>query len=367
MIAGAWERARGQLWPVAQQGVACGLSWWVARILFDHHVPLFAPIATLVALNTQLGGRGTNAVRVVFGVVCGVLIGQAAYVLLGRTAGAVAVGCAVLVALLAALVLDGERVTMAQAGVSAVIAVASGQLAGIERIEDVLVGAAVALIFSQLLFPVHPLKLLRRAENAALRGLARLLRLGVRGHGGDPEEVLPLESRTLYQLLRDVDQARTDMVNVARRTPRWRLHRGSVQAMSKAALRLGMLGNSCLLLARLAAEPGPGTEGPLDAGIQELADVLETYAAAAPDAPARHRCVRSALAVAARFPAEADTRNGADTSNGASARQEAGTRAEAARLALGLSVRDLLVVVGVSEEEAERAVREHATDAPLHG
>ncbi|MGA5069293.1 FUSC family protein [Streptomyces exfoliatus] len=332
---------------MVQQAVACGLSWWVARILFDHHVPLFAPIATLVALNTQLGGRGTNAVRVVLGVVCGVLIGQAAYMTLGHTAGAVAVGCAVLLALLVALVLDGERVTMAQAGVSAVIAVASGQLAGIERIGDVLVGAAVALLFSQLLFPVHPLKLLRRAETAALQGLARLLRLGSTAHGSDPEEVLPLESRTLYQLLHDVDQARTDMVSVARRTPRWRLHRGSVQAMSTAALRLGMLGNSCLLLARLAAETGPESEGPLDAAIDELADVLTAYATAAPDAPSRRQCVRSALAVAARLPAGTETRN------------------ETARLAMELAVHDLLVVAGVSQKDAERAVRQRALDAPL--
>lgn len=347
ILAGTWQRTRGQLWPVAQQAVACGLSWWVARLLFDHHVPLFAPIATLVALNTQLGGRGTNAARVVLGVVCGVLIGQAAYTLIGHTAGAVAVGFAVLVALLAALVLDGERVTMAQAGVSAVIAVASGQMAGIERIQDVLVGAAVALLFSQMLFPVHPLKLLRRAETAALQGLARLLRLGSQVRGNDPEELLPAESHTLSQLLQDVDQARTDMVSVARRTPRWRLHRSSVQAMSKAALRLGLLGNSCLLLVRLAAESAPEAEEPLDAGVDDLAEVLETYAAAEPDAPARRRCVRSALAVAARFPAEP------------------GVHHEAERLALGLAVRDLLVVAGVPLTDAERAVREHARDAPL--
>ncbi|MFF7815439.1 FUSC family protein [Streptomyces sp. NPDC007945] len=347
ILAGTWQRTRGQLWPVAQQAVACGLSWWVARLLFDHHVPLFAPIATLVALNTQLGGRGTNAVRVVLGVVCGVLIGQAAYMALGHAAGAVAVGCAVLVALLAALALDGERVTMAQAGVSAVIAVASGRPAGAERVQDVLVGAAVALLFSQMLFPVHPLKLLRGAETAALRRLAGLLRLGSQVHGNDPEELLPAESRALSQLLHDVDQARTDMVGVARRTPRWRVHRSSVQAMSRAALRLGMLGNSCLLLVRLAAESAPETEGPLDAAIDALADVLEAYAATEPAAPARRRCVRSALAVAARFPAEPGAHHAAE------------------RLAVGLAVRDLLVVAGVPMTDAERAVREHAPDAPL--
>jgi uncharacterized membrane protein YgaE (UPF0421/DUF939 family) len=266
MVAGAWQRVRGQVWPLVQQAVACGLSWWVARFLFDHHVPLFAPVSTLVALNSPLGGRGSNAVRVVIGVVCGVLIGQAAYEVLGHTAGSLAVGCAVGAALLVALVLDGERVTMAQAGVSAVIAVASGRVAGIDRILDVLVGAAVALVFSQLFFPVHPLRLLRRAEAAALEGVARLLLLATRTRGSDPEQLLPLETRSLYQLLHDVDQARTDMVSVARRTPRWRLRRGAVQAMSDAALRLGMLGNSCLTLARLTADTSVDTARPSGAG-----------------------------------------------------------------------------------------------------
>ncbi|MET9776965.1 FUSC family protein [Streptomyces sp. NPDC006367] len=355
MVAGAWQRARGQMWPLVQQAVACGLSWWVARILFDHHVPLFAPVSTLVALNSPLGGRGSNAVRVVIGVVCGVLIGQAAYEVLGHTAGSLAVGCAVWAALLVALVLDGERVTMAQAGVSAVIAVASGRLAGIDRILDVLVGVAVALVFSQLFFPVHPLKLLRRAEAAALEGVARILLLATRTHGSDPGQLLPLETRSLYQLLHDVDQARTDMVSVARRTPRWRLRRGVVQEMSDAALRLGMLGNSCLTLARLTADASadtvrPSGAGPRpDASAKALADALETYAASPPDVAARRRCVRTALAVAARVPPA----------------EETGPEAEAVRLAVELTVRDLLVVVGVAAADADRAVRERAPDAPL--
>ncbi|MFB7032463.1 FUSC family protein, partial [Streptomyces sp. NPDC056295] len=155
------RRVEDNLWPVLQQAVAAALSWWIADDLIDHHVPLFAPIATLVALNTPLGGRGTNTVRVLVGVISGVVVGQLAFTLLGHDHGAVTVGAAVLCALLVALVLDGWRITMAQAAVGAVICVAAGQQAGIDRVLDALIGGAVALVFSQLLFPVHPLALLR--------------------------------------------------------------------------------------------------------------------------------------------------------------------------------------------------------------
>ncbi|MFI7006291.1 FUSC family protein [Streptomyces sp. NPDC050145] len=342
MLGRVWQRVRGRLWPIVQQAVACGLSWWVARILFDHHVPVFAPIATVVALNTQRGGRGTNAVRVVFGVVAGVFIGQAAYDVLGRGSGAVAIGGAVLLALLVALVLDGERVTMAQAAVSAVVVVAAGQPAGLDRIWDVLVGAGVALVFSQLLFPVHPLRLLSGAETAALQGLSGLLLLGARTAGGTgPDGTLP--PRPVYELLQDVDQARTDMISIARRTPRWRRHQRSVTALSTAALHLDLLGNSCVSLARATADAGPEARGWLVPAVKSLAEVLEACATAPAGSDGRQGCVRAALAVAGRVTADA------------------GAAGEAVRLV----VRDLLVVAGVSVGDAMTAVRDGASDAPL--
>ncbi|MFJ1754813.1 FUSC family protein [Kitasatospora sp. NPDC088134] len=333
---------RGQLWPVLQQAVACALAWWAARLLFDHHLPLFAPMAAVVALNTPVGGRGTNAVRVVLGVVWGVLIGQGAYTVFGHHYGALAVGCAVLLSLLVTLALDGERVTMAQAAASAVIALASGREAGIDRVLDVLVGAGVALVFSQLLFPAHPLKLLRAAEAETFHGLAGLLRLGARADAGDPDLLLPLESHALYRLLTDVDRARTDMVEVARRTPRWRRQRHSVRASSGAALRLGVLANSCFTLARFTADAeGPDRQALLPV-VEALARTLSAYAAAEPGRAAREACVRGALAAAAQAP------------------PQQGPPTEAVRLA----VCDLLVVAGVAADAAATAVDARAPDAP---
>ncbi|MFD0037170.1 substrate-binding domain-containing protein [Streptomyces anulatus] len=219
----AWLRVRDNLWAVLQQSVAAALSWWIAGNVFDHHVPLFAPIATLVALNTPVGGRGTNAVRVMSGVLAGVIVGQLAFHFLGH--GDAAVGAAVLCALLVALLLDGQRITMAQAAVGAVISVAAGAQAGIDRVQDALLGAGVALVFSQLLLPPHPLSLLRRAETATLKGLGRALELTARAleESAEEREAQPWEkSRPVYTLLNDLGGTRSDAIAVARRTPHWR-------------------------------------------------------------------------------------------------------------------------------------------------
>jgi uncharacterized membrane protein YgaE (UPF0421/DUF939 family) len=69
-------------------------------------------------------------------------------------------------------IIRGERIVTAQSAASAIptVAVADGQ-AGPNRLEDALIGAGVALLFSQILFSPEPVRLLRRSEAAALRSM----------------------------------------------------------------------------------------------------------------------------------------------------------------------------------------------------
>jgi hypothetical protein len=70
VMANAWRPRRPtvtDLWPVLQQTVAGTVAWLLATHLVHHHEPFFAPIAAVVALNTQLGERGLNAVRLLLG------------------------------------------------------------------------------------------------------------------------------------------------------------------------------------------------------------------------------------------------------------------------------------------------------------
>ncbi|WP_051783812.1 hypothetical protein [Streptomyces sp. NRRL F-5555] len=193
------------------------------------------------AANTPVGGRGTNAIRVLSGIMAGIVVGAAGARFPGDDA--LSLGAAVLGALFVALLIDGERIMMAQAAVGAVISVASGQQAGIDGVLDALLGAGVALVFSQLLFPPHPLALLRRAETATLEGLGRTL--------DEPEEArdtpLSEELRPVYTLRAEHG---TTPIAVARRTGLWRGRREPVVQEIATTKYLDLLGNSCHTLIR---------------------------------------------------------------------------------------------------------------------
>ncbi|MGW5927843.1 FUSC family protein [Streptomyces anulatus] len=344
----AWLRLRNNLWPVLQQAAAAALSWWIAGNVFDHHVPLFAPIATLVALNTPVGGRGTNAVRVVSGVIAGVIVGQLAFHFLGHGDGAV--GVAVLCALLVALLLDGQRITMAQAAVSAVISVAAGAQAGTDRVQDALLGAGVALVFSQLLFPPHPLTLLRRAETATLKGLGRALELTARAleESAEEREAQPWEeSRPVYTLLNDLGGTRSDAIAVARRTPHRRGRQEPVHQEIAATRHLDLLGNSCLTLIRGAAALDTVHRQTLAPTVRGLSGVLETLAAA----PGNHAVFRHAIRLTLDI-----VRDAPDTGP---------TLPVAVWESARLVAADILVFTGADADEAERAVHDGSTDITI--
>ena len=93
-------------------------------------------------------------------------------------------------AMAVAVALGAARVTIAQAAASAIltVAVADGQ-AGPDRLVDALIGAGVALVFTQILFSPEPVALLRRAEAAALADMADALGLTARALEGDDDEL----------------------------------------------------------------------------------------------------------------------------------------------------------------------------------
>ncbi|MFJ4868866.1 aromatic acid exporter family protein [Streptomyces sp. NPDC088757] len=347
-MARARKRVGDNLWPVLQQAVAAALSWWIADDLIDHHVPLFAPIATLVALNTPLGGRGTNTVRVLVGVISGVVVGQLAFDLLGH--GAVTVGAAVLCALLVALVLDGERITMAQAAVGAVICVAAGRQAGSDRVLDALIGGAVALVFSQLLFPARPLALLRKAESTTLSGLADALGLTAREmDAGDDERTFRTwdEVRAVYALLDDLGRARTDSAAVAGRTLHRRGGREHLTRETVTALHLDLLGNSCFTLVRRALALDTRHRQEFAPTLRALSGALDALAAAPGSHAVRRHATRRVLDA---------VRNAPDAGPAPTV-----TVWESVRLV----ARDVLVFAGVDDDTAERAVHEGAVEVPV--
>jgi uncharacterized membrane protein YgaE (UPF0421/DUF939 family) len=74
---------REQRLAAAAGTTAATAAWVIARRLGDHPDPFFAPIAAVVALNASRGERSSNAVRLLVGVVVGIVAGELAIGFLG--------------------------------------------------------------------------------------------------------------------------------------------------------------------------------------------------------------------------------------------------------------------------------------------
>ncbi|MFB4314092.1 aromatic acid exporter family protein [Actinomadura sp. 21ATH] len=344
---GSWRRAAAAAWPLLQQAAAATLAWWIARALGDHDDPFFAPVAAVVALNASRGDRGRNALRLLLGVLVGIVAGEVVLAALGGGYGSLAL--AVFAALVVARLLDEPRIVLAQAGAGAVLTVAVGtDSAGFYRVVDALVGAGVALLFSQLLFTPEPVALLRRAETAALDRMAAGLELTCDAlERGD--ERLAERAMTALRAMRDglADLARTRQAStsVIRYSIAWRFRTAPSARERENAGHLDLLGGSCLMLARTALAAGPDERALLAPALKEITAILHALAADPGDQAARQRATERVLEVVGGL-----NDSGLET-EAAGRDAAAGLRAVAA---------DLLVFAGVPAEYAVAAVREGA-------
>jgi uncharacterized membrane protein YccC len=174
---GARVRLRENLLPIVQTAGAAALAWLLATTVFGHANPVFAPVAAIVSLGATRGQRAQRAIELMLGVAVGITAGDLLTSVIGVGVWQLAV--IVGLAMAAAISLGAGLLLLSEAGVSAtLVATVQPTTNGFPpaRLLDVLLGGAVALVFSQLLFPVHPIKLVRTAAEAMVRELAETLR-----------------------------------------------------------------------------------------------------------------------------------------------------------------------------------------------
>ena len=299
------QRLAADAWLLLQQALAATLAWLIATRVMQHHIPFFAPIAAVVALNTSLGQRGTNAVRLLIGVAVGIICGEAGLWLLGP--GYSALGIATFVAMFLAQLVDRAPVVTAQAASAAILTVTTaGGEGGLDRLLDALVGAGVALVFSQVLFTPDPVRLVQRAEVAALDEMAEGLRLTAQSlrdrNTGLAEQALT-KLRDLPVQLSELARILRASAAVARHSLLWQRRRAAVSAEAGHARQLDLLGGSCLLLARAATTAEDSGRGDLAEQAQKLADLLAALAADPADPLVQHSIRAGAL----QFAGQQDT------------------------------------------------------------
>jgi uncharacterized membrane protein YgaE (UPF0421/DUF939 family) len=112
-----------------------------------HDEPFFAPISAIVALSSPLGERGSNAVKLLAGVLVGIGAGELTVLILGGGYGRLAL--ATFVAMAVAQAFGGPRLVTVQAAAGAILTVAAADgEAGVHRLIDAVIAAGVALVFS---------------------------------------------------------------------------------------------------------------------------------------------------------------------------------------------------------------------------
>ncbi|MFF9219717.1 FUSC family protein [Streptomyces viridosporus] len=299
---------RGALdgWLHLQATASATAAWLVARYGFDHPAPYFAPIAAMNALTANLGERGLQAVRLLQGVVLGLVVGELVLLTVGAGPGSMALG--IFVALTAAHAVRSPQIVVVQAAVSAILVVAVGDKAnGLDRLVDVLTGAGIALVFTQVLFPPEPLALLRRAEKEALASIADGLSVTAEAIARDDDELAGEavgELRDVRDRLAELRRVGRASTNVSRRALVWRAK--VVVRERESSEHLDLLGASCLTLARLVSSADSDTRGRFQQPVRELTDVLTSLAQHLTDHAARQCAADRALELAMRIAPDAE-------------------------------------------------------------
>ena len=295
-VAGFVRRWSGEIWLLSQAAVAATVAWAVAREIGDDHDPFFAPVAAVVALNFARGERGLSAVRLVAGVGIGIAAGELMVILFGG--GYLSLALAIMLAMLAAQALGPNLLLRNQAAAGAVLTVAvAGGEAGFHRLVDALIGAGVALVFTQVLFTPLPISLVRRAEAAVLRSMRDGLRVLAAAIERDDPEL----SRVTAEQLTAVRTELSELTRTVRASERVTRHSvlGRAQAPQLAEVReeagqLEMLGSSCSLLMRSAAAAAPDQLVTLVPAMRELSNILGDLALDLEDVEVRQRAADAA-------------------------------------------------------------------------
>lgn len=173
---GAAARVRAGLWPMLQTAAAAGLAWLLAARVLGDPSPFFAPVAAIMCLAATRGQRLRQAFELIFGVALGIALGDLLRRAIGVGVGELAL--TVGLAMAAAFVLGAGRMLVTEAAVSAaLVATVSQGTLGFPptRLVDALAGGAVALLFSQVLFPVNPVRVVCEAAESVLSELAQTL------------------------------------------------------------------------------------------------------------------------------------------------------------------------------------------------
>jgi uncharacterized membrane protein YccC len=276
------RRLRTEGWSLAQTAVAAGAAWLLGSLVNDG--AFFAPISAVIALGVARGRRTVRAIELAVGVAVGIAVADLIVLALGT--GTLVLMLVVGLSMAAALMVGAGTILVNQAAVSAILVVTvSPPTNGLspDRFVDALIGAGVALLVGQVIFPRDPVRAMGRAARpvasdlaVALEAIAQALR------DGDPDR-----ARRAFQIARGTDQdlaAFFDAVALARETFALPRARERLPVYAEAAQQMDYAVRNTQVLARralAASRRGPAPPALADAisllgrAVTELSEQLE--------------------------------------------------------------------------------------------
>ncbi|MCX4389213.1 FUSC family protein [Micromonospora peucetia] len=338
-----------------QAGLAAGLAWLAAHELLGNPQPVFAPISAVGTLAASVGQRFRRTVELIAGVGIGVAVGDFLIYLLGT--GPWQLGLVVTLAILLTIFAGASVAIVIQAAATAVLIVTlspSTENLEIPRFIDAFVGGGIALLVTAVLLPLNPLRVINRAARPALDLLAAQL--------DNTADALRERDRDKAQLaldrLRDNQEelaAFTEAIEGAKETAilspaRWH-RRDELTHYAEAAEPIDRAMRNAGTLTRRAVtliedgEPIPETMPDAVAHLAESVRLLKhEFAVAEEPEKARERALR-AVGEAGRAYAEG-----------------VGFSGSVVIAQVRTTASDLMVASGISQEEANRGVRQSFGD-----
>jgi uncharacterized membrane protein YgaE (UPF0421/DUF939 family) len=344
------DRLRANAVWLAQAGLATAVAWVLAREIFGHPRPIFAPVAALIGVSASLGRRRRSAVEMVIGVALGIGIADALVRLIGT--GPVQIAAVVCGAMVVAIALGGSTVLVGEAAASALLVVTiqlpGSGLSGV-RFLDSLLGGIVALAVTSLL-PRNPVQAVQRAAAPLLAEIAGTLEDVARALERRDSELAERAWARVYALrLDELDGA----VSAGREMLRLAPFRGGTREQfgryERAATQIRTALTSVEALSRGAVRAlsvGDNVPAPVPDALRDLSETVRTLDEYLGDPAGRPVVREPALRAAAQATLVLE-----QTSNLSVSVIVAQVRATAV---------DLIRGWGLSRDEAEQLVRETA-------
>ncbi len=277
------RRLRAGLSPILQTAGAAAGSYYLASVGLGHEQPFFAAVAAMASLGAARGQHWRRAIEMVLGVSVGIAVADA--IILGVGNGSLQIFLVATLAMSAAVLLGGGSLLVTQACVSAILVATiehpSGGLVP-DRFFDALVGGGVALLVSQLFFPLNPLSEVRRAARPVFTALGEALdetAAALRAGAPDQAREALVQARAIDEGVRRFNDALGAAYETARLAPPRRRSRGPLEIYAQAASQLDLAVRNTRVLSRASISlVRDGTPAPpeLSRAIGELAGAVRS-------------------------------------------------------------------------------------------